>query len=247
VDIELAIKHVSEYLDLCVQGRSIVQAERAGNYRRDELTRIESDLTSRLPIVESIAAAVDERIAALLRTPDPVIKFRNRTTASTELLGALQSQDELARIHGTAGPKLAAADLHAWVWDHAARLWDDGHPREAVRAAATAIFDSHLPAALGLPKDTPQEALVAAFKTDPPKPGQPRLRIPGYTDPSDDFQNAQQGAQNLGLACAKLVRNLSAHTVVEHDENEALEELAMLSRFSRLVTSSRLETASAEK
>ena len=166
--------------------------------------------------------------------------------AAQILYGALRDAEEIAENVGPQGPKLAATDFHAWVWDHAAGLWGSGFPREAVRAAATAIFDSDMPTFLGVPKDTPLEALAATFKTDAPKVGQPRLRISGYEESTEDFQNAQQGAQNLGLACGKLVRNLSAHTVTEHPENEALEELAMLSRFARLVTSSNGVTNSAE-
>jgi hypothetical protein len=81
------------------------------------------------------------------------------------------------------------------------------------------------------------------FKTELPAPGKPRLRIRGYSEGTDDYSNAQQGAQSLGLACAKLVRNLSVHSSDEPHEEEALEELAMLSRFARLVDGSDVVTS----
>ena len=53
--------------------------------------------------------------------------------------------------------------------------------------------------------------------------------------------NTYQGAMHLGLACAKLVRNLGTHNVASPgDEAVLLEELAMLSRFARLVDSATL-------
>lgn len=167
-------------------------------------------------------------------------KHFSRRRAAYVLLGWLGDAEEVARNIGPQGPKMAAEDFHPWVWDHAARLWTDGHPRDAVRAAAIAIFSSHLPTTLGVSKDTAPEALVAAFSLDPPQAGRPRLRIQGLEAGSEDYKNSQQGAQELGRACGKLARNLSAHTAEEHDEQVALEELAMLSRFSRLVEASDL-------
>ena len=246
MDTELALGRVTEFVHLCEASHEI-QNRRLSDYSTDATWKqIDSDITNRLPIVEAIAAAVDERLALQLRTHDMAISHHNMLKASRELQGALEHQEEIARILNP-GPKLAAVEMHSWVWDHAAGLWADGYHREAVRSAATAIFDFHLPSYLGVPKDTSREALCAAFKTDAPTHGQPRLRVEGFDEGSEDFRNVHQGAQNLGLSCAKLVRNLSSHTTEEHDDNEALEELAMLSRFSRLITSSRLETASAEQ
>ncbi len=206
--------------------------------RMDELT---SKINALRPLIERIADAVgsehrhaiDEgfRISVL----SPVAPLER-------LAGAIATEQEAEEIIGPQGPKLAAASLHEWVWDHAASLWSAGHRREAVRAAGVAIFESHLPAAVGLSKDVGTEALCSVFKTDSPAPGRPRLRIRGYSEGTDDFSNAQQGAQNLGLACAKLVRNLSVHSSDEPDEQEALEELAMLSRFARLVDGSDVVT-----
>lgn len=49
---------------------------------------------------------------------------------------------------------MAATQLHPWVWEVAARLWDNGHRKEAVDAAASALFDHQLPAKLGIPRGT---------------------------------------------------------------------------------------------
>ena len=91
--------------------------------------------------------------------------------AARRLAGLLSTVEETERILGPVGPKLAAANLHPWIWNAAVDLWDDGHLREAVQAAAVALFDSHLPAKLGVPAKPSAKDLVAqAFSTDPRRP-----------------------------------------------------------------------------
>ena len=203
---------------------------------------LRSQINTMRPAIEAIASAVGGDYLEVIQTGLDGA-YKSGIPGCERLLGAIEADPEIQAILGPQGPKLAAGNMHPWVWDHAAGLWEAGNPREAVRAAAVAIFDFHLPTTLAVPKDTNPEAMAGAFKTDPPAPGQPRFRVEGFSEGTEDYRNVQQGAQHLGLACAKLVRNLSAHTVEDHDEDEALEELAMLSRFARLVNRSRIETA----
>jgi hypothetical protein len=72
-------------------------------------------------------------------------------SSSAVSAGLLSSLGEADQILGPRGPKLSAASLHPWIWNAAVSLWDDDHRREAVQAAATALFDQHLPAKLGVP------------------------------------------------------------------------------------------------
>jgi hypothetical protein len=125
--------------------------------------------------------------------------------------------------------------MHPWVWGAVSQLWDDGHHREAVSKAASSIFDVYLPAKVQMPKGTQPDAMLGkAFSGTPPF-----LNIPGCSTPGQDRTNAYEGSQNLGLACAKLVRNLATHNVTAPgDEDVLLEELAMLSRFARIIDSS---------
>jgi len=115
-------------------------------------------------------------------------------------------------------------------------LWDDGHHKEAVSKAASAIFDVHLPSKVQLPKGSQPDAMIGkAFGSTT----SPFLNVPGFSTPGQGRTNAYEGAQHLGLACAKLVRNLGIHNVtVPGEEDALLEELAMLSRFARIVDSS---------
>jgi hypothetical protein len=130
--------------------------------------------------------------------------------------------------------------MHAWIWAPAAPLWDGGHHPQAVQTAASSIFDANLPAKLGLQQGArgtkPEEMIGKAFDEVAPL-----LLIPGHTKGTQNWTNAYQGAKYLGLACSKLVRNLGTHNVTSPgDENELLEELAMLSRFARIIDASTL-------
>lgn len=87
----------------------------------------------------------------------------------------LKGAQRRAEIMGTVGPKLEAAKMHRWVWIPAAELWDDGHRREAVQAAATSIFDQQLPAKLGRGRHRqPGELVGMAFSTKAPEPDSTR-------------------------------------------------------------------------
>jgi hypothetical protein len=156
--------------------------------------------------------------------------------AAQQLAGLLSSLDEVEQILGPRGPKLAAANLHAWIWNAAVSLWDDGHRREAVQAAATALFDHHLPAKLGVPGPTSAKDRVSqAFQTNAPSPGRPRLRLDDYPDGTPNWTSQHEGAQFFGMGCAQLIRNLATHTGAQPDEQDALEELAALSALARLI------------
>jgi uncharacterized protein Ymh len=73
-----------------------------------------------------------------------------------------------------------------------------------------------------------------AFRDAAPEPCKPRLRVPGK--PSDEtVQNRQRSAMQLGLACTWIIRNPASHEDEEWDEQVALEQLAVLCVFARLV------------
>lgn len=80
------------------------------------------------------------------------------------------------------------------------------------------------------------------FSDSAPAPGHPRLRVQG--DPtSETVDSRQRGALQLGLACVSLIRNPASHEDVEWDEQLALEQLATLSVFARLVDECQVVTA----
>ena len=69
----------------------------------------------------------------------PSWPYRTILQTSQQLAGLLDSHEEAERILGPVGPKLAAANLHPWIWNAAVDLWDAGHLREAVQACQPAV------------------------------------------------------------------------------------------------------------
>jgi hypothetical protein len=133
------------------------------------------------------------------------------------------------------------------VWGPAATLWDNGHRRAAVQAAASTLFDTEIPAKLERGQDTRGGAdLVGqAFSIKPPDATAARLRLPGYDKvlKEKDWVNAHEGAMHLGQGCAQLIRNLSSHGLTEPNEQEALEMLGALSLLARKVADAVVDKA----
>ena len=158
------------------------------------------------------------------------------TKALIELQAHLASKSELDEILGDQGPNLAAEGMHDRVWGAAARLWDDGHPRQAIQAAAQSV-ESQLQAKIRK-ADKQGQDLAQAFSIADPTPEWPRLRIPNLEPGSSTFTSVDDGAAFLVRAVFKLIRNLASHEgAPEPEEAEALEQLATLSLLARLVDS----------
>ena len=60
-------------------------------------------------------------------------------TETLRLIGKLERREDYERVLGPTGPTLAANRLHPWVWHAVVNLWDGGHYKQAVNAAAAAV------------------------------------------------------------------------------------------------------------
>jgi hypothetical protein len=140
-------------------------------------------------------------------------------------------------------PGLDAADFHPWVAEAAARLWQDGHRRQAVQAAASAV-ENWLRAKTNAHQGSIASLAASAFSPDEPKPGSPRLRFSGF-DPvrSDGWNSAHEGAGAFGRGCFLRIRNLYAHHDRQQDEQEDLEALSSLSLLARWIDSAEVVKA----
>jgi hypothetical protein len=221
----------------------IVEYER--ELETDRVTpNLRTRIAQRLTLITDIAEASSLHDADRIRLWDSYMRSSLARTAVEELSGILQGEDRRTQIFGLKGPKLQAARMHRWVWQAAAELWDGGHMREAVQAAATSVFDQQLPAKLGASKgDKPADLVSQAFSIDPPTPDKPRLRLPGFTKGDNDWKSAHEGAKFFGMGCAKAIRNVVSHTTDQPDEDEALESLAALSLLSRWIDDAVVEKA----
>lgn len=130
-------------------------------------------------------------------------------------------------------PGIVPESLHPSVWEAARKLWDSGHRRHAVQAAATAM-NERLQDKLGRHDLADDELLQEAFSASPPEPGKPRLRIPG--DPGNPtVASRQRGVPQFGVGCFWVIRNPATHETAEWPPQEALERLAALSVLARLI------------
>ncbi len=158
------------------------------------------------------------------------------------LIGIIENQELSARILGPAGPALAASGLHRWVWNAAVDLWDGGHFKQAVNAAAAAVEEQ---TQLKLDRGDlgGADLYTQAFKTDKigEKPAGRRLRFPHLDEQTEDgkrtqsWTSAHEGAMHFGRGCAQGIRNLNAHGTGDLSEQEAIEHLAALSVLARWV------------
>jgi len=236
-DVDAALARVRDFIALLERNHAAYGATGTSSAASPELTATDNEIQEQLPLIRQIAARADVGLADKLKRDGGGYSwsYYRIEEVCRQLAGLLGSVEETQRILGPAGPKLAAANLHPWIWNAAVSLWDGGYRREAVQAAAQALFDSHLPAKLGVPRGKSAKELIAqAFSTDPPAAGSPRLRLTDYTQPSPDWTSQHEGARFFGMGCAQLIRNLVAHGA-QPDEQTALEQLASLSLLARLI------------
>jgi hypothetical protein len=240
-DVEAALAKVRQFIALLEQNERIWNAT-GSTVDSPQLKQSDSQVFEQLPLILRIAERADAELAAKLKQDGYGWPFSPAMDASRQLAGLLSSAEEAERILGPVGPKLAAASLHPRIWNAAVDLWDDGHLREAVQAAAHALFDIHLPAKLGVSPATSAKSLASqAFSTSPPAAGNPRLRLGDYPASTPNWTSQHEGAQLFAMGCAQLIRNLVTHGA-QPNEQTALEQLASLSLLARLIEQAKVET-----
>ncbi|MEU6462642.1 TIGR02391 family protein [Streptomyces sp. NPDC046976] len=161
--------------------------------------------------------------------------------------------DQLGPLRGLAGaevrehlgedaPQLSASTLQPWVWSRARALWQSGHCREAVTAAARKV-NAETQNKVGR-RDASETALFqSVFSRDDPKPAQPRLRLMN-NDGSDTFRSLQRGAATFTEGCYAAIHNPNSHEdeLPELPEPQALEQLVAFSVLARWVDTAELAT-----
>ena len=211
------------------------------------------------PLIEEIAAEIDPtadparfkeqlfegpmlfetdrgRPTTQLRVPLPW-GWENAQRASQRLVGILAHAAIRDEIFSPEGPTLVAARLQRWVWNAAVSLWETGHYKEAVNAAASAV-EQQTQLKLGRRDLGGTKLYTEAFNTNP---GERRLRFGAIDETTEDgktaldWTSAHQGAMHYGQGCTLGIRNMNAHGTQDLSEQEALEFLAALSVLARWV------------
>lgn len=160
-------------------------------------------------------------------------EFRAQRDAAVHALARIRTEQEVGENLGPSGPSLSSSSLHPWVWEAARPLWGDGHYRAAIQQAATSV-DLQLQVLLDRRDCSGVDLIRQAFSTDAPDVGRPRLRVPDQGN-AETTASLQQGMRALGEALVQAVRNPVSHQVSDLEEPQALECLALMSMFSRLV------------
>jgi uncharacterized protein (TIGR02391 family) len=171
-----------------------------------------------------------------------VIRWRTARPAAMRAAGLAENYEALQRNLKPDAPYIAADGLHEWVWEAARPMWEADARQEAVNTAARAI-NARIQQKSGRHDIGEHDLVMQVFDTQDPKPGKPRLRLPGdRSKPS--WKSQQEGVKFFGAGCFRAIRNPAAHEeTVSWSEQEALEYLAALSALARWVELSTIETA----
>jgi hypothetical protein len=242
---ELALEQLGEFRSFVEEAQSIERVLPV--YRRDgdaTYQAVIAEMRKRLVIVEAIAAAVDDLNSAerIRNGIDGGWGLDNSEAGCQVLIGRVEHAAVVDAIVGPSGPRLAAAEMHPWIWNAAVDLWDDGHHRQAVVAASSALFDNHLPAKVVIPSARGGADLVTkAFSTSQATAAESRLRFPGLAEGTPEWTSAHEGAMQFGRGCAQGIRNVTTHGAVP-SEQQALEALAALSLLARWIDEAEVRT-----
>lgn len=208
-----------------------------------------SELQRLEPLVEEIARSLEDD-PARHRPPSPGMwvagmwHWRTRPAWVERLIGILESQDRRDAIFTPVGPRLSASRFHQWVWNAAKDLWDNGHYREAVQAAATAVERQ---TQLKLGCDVSGANLYSDAFSLQSRPSERRLRLPHVEATAPDgtatqgWKSAHEGAAFFGRGCSMGIRNLVSHNIDPLPEQVGMEYLAALSVLARWVDEATVE------
>ncbi|MGW1279282.1 TIGR02391 family protein [Streptomyces tsukubensis] len=152
----------------------------------------------------------------------------------------LHREAEIRENLGDNAPQLSAAALHPWVWEGARALWQSGHFREAVTAAARKV-NAETQNKVSR-KDISETKLFQNAFSLTMKQGEARLRLMP-DDGGDTFRSVHRGAMAFAEGCYAGIRNPNSHedNLPELPEHEALEQLAAFSVLARWIDTADVE------
>ena len=199
----------------------------------------EDQIVAQTQVIEQIFARVvpdwQERVQGYQKDFDHWAKHR---AAAQRALAQLERQYELSENLGESAPNLNAAQMHRWVWDGARSLWESGHFREAVAAAAVKV-NAETQNKTGRHEISGTKLFQEAFSLKAPEANKPKLRLTS-DDGSDTYKSLQEGAIAFATGCYRAIRNPTAHVAGKLSEPEALEQLAAFSVLARWVDAAEL-------
>jgi hypothetical protein len=98
----------------------------------------EGDIVAAAQVAEHIL----DRVLPDWRSTVPVgapAYWEQHNEATLRVIVAIERREELETNLVDNAPKLSAGSMHPWIWDAARSLWQSGHLRQAVTAAAVKV------------------------------------------------------------------------------------------------------------
>jgi len=168
---------------------------------------------------------------ATILQPKPLMEASDVRACAFQATGRLEGLK--AKAEALAAPDLDPVHFHPLVWASAQRLWNDGHRRQAVAAAAEAV-SGQMKQLTDRNDGTDTSLWQQAFSERGPVEGKPRLRWPG--DPADqDVRSMNDGLRQFAPGANMVIRNPATHKSGDLAEQAALERLATLSLLAHMV------------
>jgi hypothetical protein len=216
-----------------------LERRRARVSRAAGLAASATPLTDIAITVQGVGTVDPIRNWATITSPKPILEPPNILDACGHAIGRLEGL--ILQAEAERPPSVGAEAMHPIVWGAGARLWRDGHYRQAVAAAAEAVV-LMVKSRTGR-NDISETALwQEAFSDKDPQPQKPRLRWPG--NPADrDVTTMNAGLRQFAPGVQMTIRNSAAHGVGELGEQDALERLSTLSLLARWVDECELAEA----
>ena len=177
-------------------------------------------------------------------------RIRRRDHLMMDVFGPIRARTYVALMAASTEDQeepmvVRVVDLHPWVAEAAEPLFDDGHRRQAIIAAAQNL-EKQWRELLGVATPNLTQLAQESFSANAPTTGHPRLRFlaVGADTSSEVWRNAHVGAMQYAKGCAMRIRNLNLHHPgdAEPGPGETVETLSALSVLARWVTDAELHT-----
>ncbi len=201
---------------------------------REKVTRLAGRASAATPLTRDSISVRGSVVIDPIQDWVTITRPKSRMV-SVDVLDACDSalghlDDLILRAEAGLAPGVGAEAMHPAVWGPVARLWRDGHLREAVAAAAESVVGM-VKARTGRDDVSATDLWRQTFSDEDPLPGRPRLRWPG--DPANqDVKTMNSGLLLFAPGVQMTIRDNTAHNL---DEQTALERLSTLSLLARWV------------
>jgi len=197
-----------------------------------------ADIVASAHVVEKILDRVLPRWRTEIKI-DKKGRWQQHREAAQRSIVELEQQAEIASKLGDDSPALSAAGFHPWAWEGARSLWQSGHFREAVQAAAVKV-NAETQNKLGRRDISEATLFQQAMSSDPATSTAPRLR-PALDDDGKTARSVRRGIAALAEGAYGALRNPIGHDAGELSEQEALEQIAVFSVLARAIDAAAVE------